>query len=1084
MDKLRSIIHRNTPLVPAVGGFNDFLERWLPSILEDNLQFRTDTGRNVYHTTVKFNRLILPEHGPESAQMNNHTYEATATVDITLYENDIEIARADNYTILRFPIMLMSDACRVREGTSELDVRIPGGVFVVRGKPKFIRCKTRRRYNTPFLMRVKTGNTENSTVEVRSLHLNKPHRSSSTLRIGVNDLYGRKNTKDSRSIYVNVPFLMTRVPLPLLLNCMGETIERFIKRIIEQGGSEDVFMCYLLRLRRHVDMPKEVALLKYGKMYPKHSAIDENIIHSANNTLTNEILPHVGKDVTDKLNYLAHCVQRLLWFDAGFLEAEDKDHFANMAVDDAGHLYAQMLRMRCREFVANRSRHLRRTALERRPEIANVYNESVLTKKVQQSVRTGKWSEKNLGISQDLNTHNVINIISQLRKIISSVYGKESRHIAPRLIHPSSYGYISSEESPEGADGCGLVHTLASTAIITREGDPSTLHRVLFEGPLKSLIVKRPVGPKVFDCNGAHVGWTARPLEVFQRVRELRRTGFIDHTIGIYRQWNGIRLDNSGGRLLRPLLIMDRYNELQAFMSQVPEPTLHRVIAAGFIEYVCAAEIQTLKVGFTPDQPGITHCEISDTALLGIAGVGLPFANHNAGARITYAVGQAKQATTGFPVERHSATKTLQLQYGQKPLVTTQAAVDFQMDREPDVINAVLAILMNKQNKEDAIIFKKEFLDRGAFHYTVTRQYTSEKKTDMDMFHRPDVIEPGEQPVTAIKYADYSAIRDTGVPAKRAKIEENGIVIGKSVEYDPGPGQSKRRKDVSIEHKGEPGTVEDVTVSDVAPFVRKVRVMSNRVPQVGDKFTSEHGQKGVIGRVVPSVDMPFSGDMIPDILIAPESFTSRMTIGMLIEMLTGKAVSLSGNTALGVDPQVYNKTVHEAHIAEVERALLAAGYASSGKETLYDGITGERMEYQVMMGPVAYRLLNHMVQDKVHARSTGPIDILTRQAKAGRSAHGGFRFGEMERNAAAGYGADAFVRERVNTLSDSAVMFVCESCGWKAEGNVQQEYLYCRMCKSPDHVRQVELPFAVILTMAELNAMGVKTTLEVDSTGT
>jgi intein/homing endonuclease len=156
--------------------------------------------------------------------------------------------------------------------------------------------------------------------------------------------------------------------------------------------------------------------------------------------------------------------------------------------------------------------------------------------------------------------------------------------------------------------------------------------------------------------------------------------------------------------------------------------------------------------------------------------------------------------------------------------------------------------------------------------------------------------------------------------------------------------------------------------------------------------SSRHGQKGTVGNIIPECDMPFTKDGVkPDIIINPHAIPSRMTIGQLKETLLGKVLLQLGLFGDGT-------SFGEFDINDICKELIKLGYESNGNELMYNGLTGEQHECSVFIGPVFYQRLKHMVNDKAHSRSIGPMVNLTRQPAEGRSRDGGLRFGEMERD--------------------------------------------------------------------------------------
>jgi DNA-directed RNA polymerase II subunit RPB2 len=149
------------------------------------------------------------------------------------------------------------------------------------------------------------------------------------------------------------------------------------------------------------------------------------------------------------------------------------------------------------------------------------------------------------------------------------------------------------------------------------------------------------------------------------------------------------------------------------------------------------------------------------------------------------------------------------------------------------------------------------------------------------------------------------------------------------------------------------------------------------------------------------------------------------------------------------------------------------GYESNGNELLYSGLTGEQIETSVFVGPVFYQRLKHMVSDKHHSRSIGPMVNLTRQPAEGRSKDGGLRFGEMERDCMCSHGAARFTKERMYDVSDAFRVYVCKKCGLIAAYNDKMHIHYCKTCENRADFDYVELPYACKLMFQELISMNI-----------
>ena len=223
---------------------------------------------------------------------------------------------------------------------------------------------------------------------------------------------------------------------------------------------------------------------------------------------------------------------------------------------------------------------------------------------------------------------------------------------------------------------------------------------------------------------------------------------------------------------------------------------------------------------------------------------------------------------------------------------------------------------------------------------------------------------------------------------------------------------------------GESGIIVDIKVftrengDDLSPGVNEsVRcyIAKKRKIKVGDKMAGRHGNKGVISRVLPEEDMPFMEDGTPmDIVLNPQGIPSRMNIGQVLEMHLGLAAKTLGW-------HVATSVFDGAHEEDIQEALELAGYPRDGKLTLYDGRTGESFDNRITVGYMYYLKLHHLVDDKLHARSTGPYSLVTQQPLGGKAQFGGQRFGEMEVWALEAYGAAHILQEILTVKSDDVV---------------------------------------------------------------
>jgi DNA-directed RNA polymerase II subunit RPB2 len=246
----------------------------------------------------------------------------------------------------------------------------------------------------------------------------------------------------------------------------------------------------------------------------------------------------------------------------------------------------------------------------------------------------------------------------------------------------------------------------------------------------------------------------------------------------------------------------------------------------------------------------------------------------------------------------------------------------------------------------------------------------------------------------------------------------------------------------------------------------KVRVRSERIPQVGDKFASRHGQKGTIGMLYRQEDMPFSSEGIsPDIIVNPHAIPSRMTIGHLVEALLSKVGANTGDEGMAT-PFLEDQTVDK-----IGTILQKCGYQRCMNEVLFNGHTGRMLTARIFFGPTYYQRLKHMVDDKIHSRARGRLQILTRQPVEGRAREGGLRFGEMERDCMISHGCAMFLKEALLTRSDRYEVHVCDKCGLIAIAKLKKNEFLCKGCDNKTEVSQIVMPYACKLLFQELMSM-------------
>ena len=273
--------------------------------------------------------------------------------------------------------------------------------------------------------------------------------------------------------------------------------------------------------------------------------------------------------------------------------------------------------------------------------------------------------------------------------------------------------------------------------------------------------------------------------------------------------------------------------------------------------------------------------------------------------------------------------------------------------------------------------------------------------------------------------------------------------------------QQNIQEESYLSYTGKVGCIE---VPDTHLFYYKEDIYS---PPVWTGNSSRHGQKGTIGNIIPECDMPFTAEGLkPDIIINPHAIPSRMTIGQLKETLLGKVLVELGLFGDGT-------SFGEFDVKDICKELQKLGYESKGNELMYDGLTGEQITSSIFIGPTFYQRLKHMVNDKQHSRSIGPMVNLTRQPAEGRSRDGGLRYGEMEKDAMVAHGASRFNKGRLYDASDAFTVNICKKCGLIAAYNNEKHIHICKTCDNKTDFSRVDLPYSCKLLFQELVTMNI-----------
>ncbi|WP_393971661.1 DNA-directed RNA polymerase subunit B [Oxyplasma meridianum] len=940
-------------------------------------------------------------------------------------------------------------------------------------------------------------------------------------------------------ITVSIPSVAGTIPLVILMKALGMEKDVDVHDSIASGHEMDpIIYANIEEAKSPKVFPPngvnnlEDAIAYLEKRFAAGQA-KEFREKKVSQMIDKSLLPHLGDSKEDRLTkaiYLGRMARSLLELNLGMRKEDDKDHLANKRIKLTGDLLDELFRNSFQSVMKDLKYQLERTynrkkGIRLRPAV----RQDLLTQKILHAMATGNWIGGRTGVSQLLDRVSNVSTLSHLRRIISPLT-RSQPHFEARDLHPTQWGRICPNETPEGQN-CGLVKNASLIINVTEGVNPEMILEFLSGMDLKEVVKEEQGAGRVY-LNGDFVGYHDDPAGLTKTIREERRKGKLSDEVNVRfdEETREVIVNCDRGRIRRPLLVVNDGNTvINAEMLQKLEEgeySIKDIVKRGALEWVDAEEEENLYVsvyaydfpercpncnsylyrsklswinpGQTNQEPLLrceickgqfqvpllltkdhTHLEIDPALILGVVASVIPYPEHNSSPRITIAAAMAKQSiglsSTNFRIR--TDTRGHLLHYPQIPMVKTRVMDYIKYEKRPAGQNFVVAILSYQgYNIQDALVMNKASIERGLGRSSFFRTYSAEERRypggQEDKFEIPTHDVLGAR---AEEY--YKNLDEFGIIYPESYVEGSDVLVGKTSpprfleEGGERLGPQRRRESSITMRPNEKGFVDNVilTVSESNSRVVKIKVRSERIPELGDKFASRHGQKGVIGAVVPQEDMPFTEEgIIPDLIINPHAIPSRMTVGHILEMIGGKVSTMKCEIG---DGTIFNGEPEKS----LREGLVKYGFRHTSTEVMYDGITGRKFDVDIFTGVIYYQKLHHMVAGKFHARSRGPVQILTRQPTEGRSRQGGLRFGEMERDTLIAHGAAMVIKDRLLDQSDGTILYVCgnPTCGHVAIFDRRKGVPRCPVCGNTGNIHPIETSYAFKLMRDELMSMGV-----------
>ncbi|KAG6907719.1 DNA-directed RNA polymerase III subunit [Tephrocybe rancida] len=1088
-----------------IDSFNYFVDVDIKNIVKANNKVTSDVDPRFWLKYTDIN-VGFPDRNemssidrkvtPNECRLRDITYAAPIMVTIQYTRGRSIVQR--NVNIGRIPIMLRSSKCVLTNRSEAELARMtecpldPGGYFVVKGTEKVILVQEQLSKNRII---VETDNVKGIVQASCTSSTHGGLKSKTYVATKKGKIYLRHNC------------VHEDIPIAIALKALGIQSDKEIL-LLTAGNTEaykNAFSASLEEAAKLAVFTRQQALEYIGTrvkinrrvMGPRRPAWEEAL-----EALATIVLAHVpvnGLDFRSKAIFVATMTRRVLMAMDDEKMVDDRDYVGNKRLELAGQLLALLFEDLFKTYNTNLKsaidKVLKKPSRTSEFDAFNTmqFQGDHLTSGFVRAISTGNWSLKRFkmeraGVTHVLSRLSFISALGMMTRI-SSQFEKTRKVSGPRALQPSQWGVLCPSDTPEG-EACGLVKNLALMTHITTDVDEEPIIRLAFMLGVEDITLATGTeiyGPHTFvvNVNGTIIGLTRYPTRFVAQFRKLRRARRMSEFVSVYinHHHHAVHIASDGGRICRPTIIVEngrpKVTSEHIALLKKGTVTFDDFLRKGLVEYLDVNEENDTYIALYESDiiPATTHLEIEPFTLLGAVAGLIPYPHHNQSPRNTYQCAMGKQSIGAIAYNQLNRIDTLLylMVYPQQPMVKTKTIELIGYDRLPAGQNATVAVMSFSG------------LDRGYGRCQVLRKNaTLIRKYPNGTFDRLADAPLDENGEVAKK---YDIIQMDGLAGVGERVDPGDIYINKQSPTNAtdntftGQAASVPYKNTPMSYKSPvAGNIDKVMISDTEndQTLIKVLIRQTRRPELGDKFSSRHGQKGVCGLIVNQEDMPFNDRGInPDTIMNPHGFPSRMTVGKMIELLAGKAGVLSGNLQ-------YGTAFGGSKVEDMSRILVENGFSYAGKDMLTSGITGEPLEAYVYFGPIYYQKLSKTGTfmsvtcasisfyrahgDGQNARSSKVehydllksdaslltalfIEVLGRRLPASQ-----LRVGPVK------VAYDWLLLERLMISSDKFEVNACEECGLMGYNG------WCTYCKSSKKMAQLTIPYAAKLLFQETGA--------------